>query len=61
MQPVGKNNGKIGGHEYFKCDKNHGLLVLPVKVTVQGAPTAPVSKENPIFDGGEGDEQDTCV
>jgi hypothetical protein len=28
----GKNNGKINGHVYFKCKKNHGLFLQPASV-----------------------------
>ena len=30
--PVGKNNGKVNGHQYFICRKKHGVLCLPHKV-----------------------------
>lgn len=31
-EPVGKNNGKVNGHQYFICRKKHGVLCLPHKV-----------------------------
>ena len=31
-QQVGKNSGTIGGHRYFSCKPNHGLLVKPARV-----------------------------
>ena len=40
-QPVGKNNGTVGGHVYFKCADNHGVLVGPRKVKLEDA-AAPV-------------------
>ena len=33
----GKNNGTVGGHEYFTCPKGHGVFVAPGKVTLLGA------------------------
>ena len=32
-EPEGKNNGSVGGHEYFQCRPGHGVLVRPGKVT----------------------------
>lgn len=32
-EPVGRNNGTVGGNEYFACNDNHGVLVVPNKVT----------------------------
>ena len=29
---VGKNNGTVGGHEYFSCEPKHGVLCDPAKV-----------------------------
>lgn len=31
--PVGRNNGSIGGVQYFACADKHGVLVVPNKVT----------------------------
>ena len=31
-EPAGLNNGTIGGHQYFKCEESHGVLVDPSKV-----------------------------
>lgn len=36
--PIGKNNGTVSGHTYFRCDPNKGVLVLPKKVTLFGFP-----------------------
>eukprot|EP00729_Bicosta_minor_P016960 gene16960-16888_t len=33
-KPVGKSNGTVKGHVYFKCDAKHGVLVKPEKVTL---------------------------
>ena len=33
-EPVGKHNGTIYGHEYFKSVENRGILVIPRKVTI---------------------------
>eukprot|EP00050_Salpingoeca_kvevrii_P007735 m.298238 g.298238 ORF g.298238 m.298238 type:complete len:1104 (-) comp13814_c0_seq1:278-3589(-) len=33
-RPMGRNNGTVGGHEYFKCEDSHGVLCIPAKVTV---------------------------
>jgi len=30
---IGKNNGTVGQHSYFKCAKSHGVLVVPQKVS----------------------------
>ena len=30
---VGKNDGTVGGHEYFRCPRKHGVLVPPKKVS----------------------------
>ena len=32
-QPVGKNNGTVGGHLYFTCADKHGLLCHPMHVS----------------------------
>lgn len=32
-KPIGKNNGTVGGFHYFTCPPNHGVLVVPTKVT----------------------------
>lgn len=31
-EPVGLNNGTVGGHTYFTAQPNHGVLVDPRKV-----------------------------
>jgi dynactin complex subunit len=31
-EPVGKNNGIVDGHEYFRCGESKGLLMVPAKV-----------------------------
>eukprot|EP00040_Diaphanoeca_grandis_P012592 m.63771 g.63771 ORF g.63771 m.63771 type:complete len:937 (+) comp23341_c0_seq1:50-2860(+) len=33
-KPVGMNNGVVSGHKYFRCDADHGILVVPKKVTL---------------------------
>ena len=30
---VGKNNGIVGGHQYFNCESGHGILCVSYKVT----------------------------
>lgn len=30
--PVGKNDGSIGGKQYFRCNPGYGLLVRPSRV-----------------------------
>lgn len=32
-EPAGKNDGTVDGHQYFKCEPSHGVLVKPDKVT----------------------------
>ncbi len=34
--PVGRNNGTIGGHKYFDCEDKKGILVAPYKVKIIG-------------------------
>ena len=34
-EPVGKNDGTVGGHTYFKCADSRGVLVAPSKVTLE--------------------------
>src|ERR1700761_7526327 len=29
-EPVGKNNGSVGGTEYFQCPDNHGMFMRPL-------------------------------
>ena len=31
-EPVGKHNGNVGGHVYFRCSNNHGVLPAPSKI-----------------------------
>ncbi|XP_074029594.1 dynactin subunit 1 isoform X2 [Leptinotarsa decemlineata] len=31
-EPKGKNNGSVKGHEYFKCEENHGMFVRDSQV-----------------------------
>ncbi|XP_043212807.1 tubulin-folding cofactor B-like [Amphibalanus amphitrite] len=33
-EPVGKNNGSVGGKQYFECADKYGLMVRPAAVTV---------------------------
>eukprot|EP00039_Didymoeca_costata_P030927 m.32208 g.32208 ORF g.32208 m.32208 type:complete len:377 (-) comp8385_c0_seq1:1410-2540(-) len=33
-EPIGNCNGSVGWHKYFKCAKNHGVLVKEVEVTM---------------------------
>lgn len=32
--PIGKNDGTVGGHTYFTCEPNRGILCKPDKVRV---------------------------
>ena len=34
-EPLGKNNGTVAGHKYFKCRPNHGILCDPRKVSME--------------------------
>ena len=34
-EPVGKNDGTVGGHVYFKCADSRGVLVAPSKVMLE--------------------------
>lgn len=38
--PVGKNNGTVKGHVYFTCEKLHGQLCMPKKVSRATGPLA---------------------
>ncbi|TTE07140.1 Kinesin-like protein KIF13B [Bagarius yarrelli] len=33
--PAGKNDGSVGGRQYFRCSPNHGLLVRPDRVSLR--------------------------
>jgi dynactin complex subunit len=33
--PDGKNDGTVGGHSYFTCAAQHGVLTIPEKVVLQ--------------------------
>eukprot|EP00049_Salpingoeca_infusionum_P016608 m.341668 g.341668 ORF g.341668 m.341668 type:complete len:2212 (+) comp16115_c0_seq1:579-7214(+) len=33
-EPIGLNDGTVGGHRYFACEPNHGVLTAPHKVTL---------------------------
>ncbi|OQR74379.1 CAP-Gly domain-containing linker protein 4-like [Tropilaelaps mercedesae] len=35
-QPIGKNDGTVGGTRYFRCRSGHGLLVRPCFVNIRG-------------------------
>ncbi|XP_003387401.1 PREDICTED: CAP-Gly domain-containing linker protein 1-like isoform X2 [Amphimedon queenslandica] len=37
--PEGKNDGKVGGVQYFTCPPNHGLFTRPIKLTLDTAAT----------------------
>ena len=54
---LGSSRGRFGGHEYFKCDANSGILVTPKKVKAL-SPMSPdhigqkvraVATNNPVF------------
>ncbi|CAH1953821.1 unnamed protein product [Acanthoscelides obtectus] len=49
-EPKGKNNGTVGGHEYFKCDENYGTFVKEqhvVPLDDNGKPIEKAAKEPP--------------
>ena len=35
-KPIGKSQGKFGGHKYFHCKSKHAVLVVPAKVSLAG-------------------------
>eukprot|EP00050_Salpingoeca_kvevrii_P021077 m.106063 g.106063 ORF g.106063 m.106063 type:complete len:462 (-) comp9166_c0_seq1:956-2341(-) len=56
-EPVGKNNGTVRGHEYFRCDPKHGILCTTnlVKILI---PAAEV-EETPGWEySSDSDEED---
>lgn len=42
--PEGKNNGSVGGIQYFECAPNHGLFTRPQKLTQIGAKPSPIQQ-----------------
>ena len=54
--PGGKNNGTVGGHEYFKCADKHGILSPLNKVERETADTAPTAAgaDDGMYDDTEG-------
>mmetsp|Transcript_35875 Transcript_35875/g.94008 ORF Transcript_35875/g.94008 Transcript_35875/m.94008 type:complete len:736 (+) Transcript_35875:144-2351(+) len=52
-EPCGKNDGTIGGHQYFVCKAKHGVLVAPSKVTIVSRVDDEHMKVNPLFDDGD--------
>ena len=45
-KPVGKNNGTVGGHRYFECAPNHGVLAIPGKVKKIPKPASSAKKKS---------------
>jgi hypothetical protein len=46
---VGKSNGIFNRHEYFKCEADHGMLVLPKHVSLgEQARQSPITKTSTL-------------
>lgn len=57
--PIGKNNGTVGGKKYFTCKKKHGVLVTRSKVKPPGSikwPEADGFTSDQGFGGFQDDE-----
>jgi hypothetical protein len=57
-QPVGKFGGTMKGHEYFVCDKKHGVLVPSKKVFAVKAPKKKKKKSKKTATAATSDELD---
>ena len=59
-KPLGRNNGTVDGHKYFKCKEKHGILVAPGKVFVpdvdnrSSQPTITAPEQPAKVERGEG-------
>ena len=56
-RPLGKNDGVVGGHRYFSCARNHGVLCKPDRVVPHRdnhgiAGPGPASGRDPACDTG---------
>ena len=56
-EPVGKHNGTIYGHEYFKSVENRGILVVPRKVTIIDNDNTTANQQEEVVN----DEQEEVV
>ena len=56
-EPVGKHNGTIYGHEYFKSVGNRGVLVVPRKVTIIDNDNTTTNQQEDVIN----DEQEEVV
>ena len=56
-EPVGKHNGTIYGHEYFKSVENRGILVVPRKVTIIDNDNTTANQQEEVVN----DEQEDVV
>ena len=57
-KPLGKNNGSVGGHAYFACNENHGILCPPEFVSLNQKAAVPVAlKPNPFADSPQRPKQ----
>ena len=54
-EPIGKNNGTVGGHTYFACKERYGILCAPSKVSLSETDDTQGSTETFGFGSGTDD------
>lgn len=56
-EPVGRNDGKVKGREYFSCAMNYGAFVRPASLKVGDYPERGLDSEASDDSEAEGDEE----